>query len=100
MKNRVVKLNQKQLYTLIREAMDDVVQSSSPSYDKLVEDLGQALGDVFRSQYNDADPIQSAYGREEWNVQVDLAVDEIISALLEKIEEVDMQLHSGEFAQG
>lgn len=97
MKNRVVKLNQKQLHSLIREAMNDV---ATPSYDKAVEDLGQVLGDVFRAQYDNADPIQSAYGQEEWNVQVDLAVDEIISALIEKIEEVDIQLHSGKFAQG
>lgn len=113
---KVIKLDRNALRSLITEAInarepgsplwapepqsvDEADKSKPQSADAVVSEVGQALGDYFRSQYNDGDPIQSEYGQEAWNAQVDIAVDEIVSLLIEKIEEVETRLHNGEFAE-
>ncbi len=113
---KVIKLDRSALRSLITEAIharepgsplwapepqpvDEADKPKPKSADAVVSEVGQALGDHFRSQYNDDDPVQSEYGQEAWNVPVDIAVDEIVSNLIEKIEEVESRLHNGEFAE-
>lgn len=112
LKNMPVKINKSQLRQLISEAIQSREPGSpiwSPPREKrqlvresaeaVTSQVGQALGDYFRSQFNAKDPVQSEYGQEAWNVQVDIAVDEVVSNLIEKIEEVESKLHNGEFAE-
>ncbi len=108
---KVIKLNQAQLRGLIKEAIQSREPGSalwSPpreprkmmkeSAEAVVDQVGEALGEYFRAQFDPNDPVQAEYGPDAWSVQVDVAVDHVVSALIEKIEEVESRLHNGEFA--
>lgn len=100
----VIRLNRTQIRQIIKEAIQ-VREPGSPlftpptlikeSIDSVVEPLGDWLGKYFMSQY---DPGGADIDEDSWRVQVDVAVDDIVSNLIDKFQEVEEALHNGKYA--
>lgn len=63
-----------------------------------VDGLIDAIADEWDRQYDESDPVQGAYGEEAWSDQVDRAALALQEKIEEAIEEVESDLHNGEFA--
>jgi len=127
MKKRIVKLDKQQLRSLITEAImsrspgdplwspprekkravkevvvDQPLHTAPPSVaserlQPTLDALSDTLSDVWTSLYDEGDPVQSEHGLAEWETQVDIAVDEVVSTLMDTIDDVEQNLHNGEY---
>lgn len=113
MKKRVVKLDQKALRGLIREAIQGrqpgsplftpppekrtIRESNSEGYD-MVMDLVTKVTSGW--QYDPNDPSMAATGEEAWEGQVSQAEDELLNRIAEVIEDVQTKLINGEYYSG
>lgn len=112
---KVVKINQKQLRSLIREAITSREPGSplwSPPEEKksikesgLANELPEMLADTVQSSWEDmfdeGDPsMTAAGGKPAWDEQCARAADEFAHRVNELLEEIEMKLVDGEFYRG
>jgi hypothetical protein len=112
MKKRVVRLDQRQLRGIIKEAIQTREPGSplwSPEPEKrvvkesnLANDLPAMLADMVQGSweelYDDADPsMQHAGGKQAWDQQVADAAEEFATRVNQLLEEIETKLVQGEF---
>lgn len=116
---KTVKLNKNQLRNLISEAIqtrepgsplftppevDEALSDRIPTTGPPTDEIGNVLNVVekmlleyFMNQFNHDDPTHNAGGVDVWKEQVDIAVDAILGALENSIDDVETSLHNGEY---
>lgn len=115
MKKRVVKLDQKALRGLIKEAIQGRQPGSplfTPPPDKkrrlrengtedfpLIEELTEKFREHISREwhYSADDPSMAAAGPEAWDMQVDRATEAFMNEVAELIEQIEQKLIGGEF---
>lgn len=115
MKKRVVKLDQKALRGLIREAIEGRQPGSplwSPPADKkpvnesgLANDLPEMLADTVQGTWEDmfdeADPsMVAAGGKPQWDMQCAAAAEEFAHRVNELLAEIEGKLVDGQYFRG
>ena len=113
---KTIKLDRAMLRSLIKEAImakpfgqpEGIWVNEAEEYGGVAAGVETALGEFedkirkyFDDMYSEDDPSMVAAGGEsEWLEQVTLALDDITSAIMEKVEEVETKLVNGEYYEG
>lgn len=115
MNKRVIKLDQKQLRSIISEAIQGRQPGSplfTPPDDRkniheadLASTLPGQLADTvqahFEEQFDPSDPsMQQSGGRHSWNMQCAAAAEEFASRVNELLQEIETNLVNGEYYRG
>ena len=115
MKKRVVKLGQRQLRSLIREAIEGR-QPGSPLWEppaekkpikesglanQLPEMLADTVQGTWEDMFDEGDPsMMGAGGKQAWDLQCAAAAEEFAHRVNELLEEIEGKLVGGEYFRG